>query len=172
MSTSTPALLYEAGEVQTQAAEWRKCYPRFNANNLETEGVLKVPNCPFVFVQKDHPVINLLSVNKELVGFDVASLPLMDNQCVLCPHADMCPHVDMCPHAGTRFNAGTRFIAGTRCASLPVYSQIRPIRYLGISYETVVHGMPDADMCPHTIGTTRSPMSLCVRPVTPCASAS
>lgn len=97
MSTSTPALLYEAGEMQTQAAEWRKCYPRFNANNLETEGVLKVPNCPFLFVQKDHPVINLLSVNKELVGFDVANLPLMDNQCVLCPFPcrnPLCPHAD------------------------------------------------------------------------------
>lgn len=36
-SVNTPIKLYEAGECQTQAAEWRRNYARFNSSNLETQ---------------------------------------------------------------------------------------------------------------------------------------
>lgn len=36
-SVNIPTKLYEAGECQTQAAEWRRNYSRFNASNLETQ---------------------------------------------------------------------------------------------------------------------------------------
>lgn len=36
-SVNTPTKLYEAGECQTQAAEWRRNYARFNSSNLETQ---------------------------------------------------------------------------------------------------------------------------------------
>lgn len=36
-SVNVPTKLYEAGECQTQAAEWRRNYSRFNASNLETQ---------------------------------------------------------------------------------------------------------------------------------------
>lgn len=80
MGVQSPTCLYETGEVQNQAAEWRRCYSKFNANNLETEDVLPVPNCSWVFVDKAHPVINLLRVNKHLVGFDIDDMPLMDSR--------------------------------------------------------------------------------------------
>lgn len=41
---------------------------------------MKVPNSPFVFVNESHPVINLLRVNKSLLGVDIDEIPKMDNQ--------------------------------------------------------------------------------------------
>lgn len=79
-SVNTPTKLYEAGECQTQAAEWRKNYGRFSSANLETQDVLKVPNSPYVFVHETHPVINLLRMNKHLLGVDIDSTPKMDGQ--------------------------------------------------------------------------------------------
>ena len=49
---SHPSVLYEAGDVQNQANEWRSKYAKFNAGNLETQDVLTVPDCPFVFVHE------------------------------------------------------------------------------------------------------------------------
>lgn len=81
-STSTPYLLHEASDSQHEAAQWRRDYGRFTHSNLETEQVLKVPNCPFVFVHENHPVINLLRMNKHLVGVDVDTAERMDKEWV------------------------------------------------------------------------------------------
>jgi hypothetical protein len=42
--------------------------------------VLKVPNCPYVFVHEAHPVINLLRMNKHLLGVDIDTTEKMDGQ--------------------------------------------------------------------------------------------
>lgn len=80
-SVNVPTKLYEAGECQTQAAEWRKNFSRFTASNLETQDVLRVPNSPFVFVHESHPAINLLRLNKHITGVDIDAIPK-----VFAPH--------------------------------------------------------------------------------------
>lgn len=70
-SINTPFTLYEAGESQQQAAEWRKTFGKFTASNLATQDVLEVPGFSHVFVHENHPVINLLRINKHIIGVDV-----------------------------------------------------------------------------------------------------
>jgi hypothetical protein len=41
---------------------------------------LKVPGCPYVFVHEAHPVINLLRMNKGLLGVDIDTTEKMDGQ--------------------------------------------------------------------------------------------
>jgi hypothetical protein len=55
-------------------------YHRFTNTNLETQDVLKVPGCPYVFVHEAHPVINLLRMNKHLLGVDIDTTEKMDGQ--------------------------------------------------------------------------------------------
>ena len=60
--------------------QWRKDYPKYNATNIETEGVLEVQNCPYVFVHQDHPVISLLRHNASLIGCNIDAQPKIDNE--------------------------------------------------------------------------------------------
>lgn len=77
---NAPYVLYEAGESHQQAMEWRKTFGKFNASNLATQDVLEVPNCAYVFVHENHPVVNLLRINKHIVGVDIDDQPRMDGQ--------------------------------------------------------------------------------------------
>jgi hypothetical protein len=79
-TVNTPSTLYEAGESHQQAMEWRKTFGKFTSANLATEDVLEVPNCSYVFVHENHPVVNLLRINKDIVGVDVDDQPRMDGQ--------------------------------------------------------------------------------------------
>ena len=40
----------------------------------------QIPGVPYVFVHESHPVINLLRINKHIVGVDVDDQPKMDGQ--------------------------------------------------------------------------------------------
>lgn len=80
MAVNTPSVIYEPGVTNGQANEWRKLYSKFNAGNLETQDVLKVPNTQFVFVHEEHPIINLLRMNKRYTGVDIENAPKMDGQ--------------------------------------------------------------------------------------------
>lgn len=79
-SVSVPSVLYTAGDSQTQAALWRQEYPQYTATNIDTHQVLKLDNCQFMFVHETHPVINLLRMNKNILGTDIDTQPKMDNQ--------------------------------------------------------------------------------------------
>jgi hypothetical protein len=79
-SVNAPFTLYEAGESHKQAMEWRVNYGKFTASNLTTQDVLEVPNCSYVFVHENHPVVNLLRINKHIVGVDIDDQPRMDGQ--------------------------------------------------------------------------------------------
>ncbi len=108
-SVNTPATLYEAGESHAHAMDWMRTFGKYNAGNINTQDVLKVcayshtrfwidtcivhsrntqqqnktkqvPGCPFVFVRENHPVINLLRINKNLLGVDVDEQPKMDGE--------------------------------------------------------------------------------------------
>ncbi len=79
-SVNAPSILYEAGETHAQAMDWMRTYGKYNASNLRTTDVLKVPGVPYVFVHESHPVINLLRINKHVVGVDVDEQPKFDGQ--------------------------------------------------------------------------------------------
>lgn len=70
--------MYEAGDTHAQAMEWMRNYGKFNAGNLHTQDVLRIPGCPYLFVHEAHPVINLLRINKNMVGVDVDMQQKMD----------------------------------------------------------------------------------------------
>ena len=79
-AVNMPHTLFEAGDSQSEANAWKKAFPTFNSKNLETQGVLHLNNCPYVFVNEKHPVINLCRMNKSVIGVDIDTLPKMDNE--------------------------------------------------------------------------------------------
>lgn len=75
-----PQIVFETDAASSEGIEWRAKYPNYNSSNLETWGVLEVQNCGYVFVHHEHPVIDLLRVNKELLGADIDAQNLIDGQ--------------------------------------------------------------------------------------------
>jgi len=72
--------VYECDTSSEEGNQWRKDYPRWNASNLETEGVMNVENNPFLFVHETHPVIALLRHNSALVGCQIDAQPKIDDE--------------------------------------------------------------------------------------------
>ena len=77
---ASPQVLYKCDTGSEEGNQWRKEYPKYNASNINTEGVLEVPNAPFVFVHQDHPCIALLRHNASLIGCNIDEQPKMDGQ--------------------------------------------------------------------------------------------
>jgi hypothetical protein len=77
---TSPHVVYETDAASADSVEWRAKYPSFNASNLETHGVIPVQGFGYVFVNRDHPAISLLRVNKELLGADIDQQQLIDGQ--------------------------------------------------------------------------------------------
>jgi hypothetical protein len=75
-----PEVVFEADVTARQGMEWRNLYPQYNTNNLETQGVMEVKGCPYVFVSQGHPAINLLRANSDLLGSDIDSMMKIDNE--------------------------------------------------------------------------------------------
>jgi hypothetical protein len=82
---SVPMTIYENDATTAESMAWRAQYPEYNASNLETQGVLNVQGESFVFVSKNHPVIDLLRANKDVLNADIDSQPLIDDQWVRAP---------------------------------------------------------------------------------------
>lgn len=74
-----PLVIYEAGD-QNEGMEWRTKYPSYNSNNLEKQGILEVTGQPFVFCDKNHPVIDLLRQNSDMLNSDIDKQTLIDDQ--------------------------------------------------------------------------------------------
>lgn len=77
---STPHTIYKCDANAENSLNWRMEYPRWNATNLEKEGVMDVANCPYVFVSQDHPIIALLRSNASLIGCNIDDQPKIDNE--------------------------------------------------------------------------------------------
>jgi hypothetical protein len=80
MAVSVPQVLMEADASNGDAKAWSENFPTFTSANLGTEGVLTLGNCPYVFVNQMHPVINLIRMNKGMLGVDIDTIPKMDNE--------------------------------------------------------------------------------------------
>lgn len=80
-TNNTNALvIHEADNSSSESLEWRHKYPEYNENNLETEGVINLEKRPYMFVNKDHPVIEMLRCNKDVLSADIDEQPLVDGQ--------------------------------------------------------------------------------------------
>lgn len=77
---SEPQSLYEADPQAQNGLEWRVLYPDYNKSNLDTEGVMEVKNCPYVFVSQGHPAISLLKANEDMVNQKFDETDLIDNE--------------------------------------------------------------------------------------------
>ena len=77
---SSPQTVYEFDPSEQDNASWKQMYSKYNATNLETEGVMDAPNQPWVFVNKDHPAIGLLLHNQEMLGCQLDKQPLVEGE--------------------------------------------------------------------------------------------
>jgi len=77
---NAPQTLYSCDVGTEEGHQWRKDYPKYNSGNLESEGVLEVNNCPYVFVNQDHPIIALLRHNASIIGCNIDEQPKIDNE--------------------------------------------------------------------------------------------
>lgn len=78
-TNTQPLLLYQNETSTNESLAWRAQYPEYNSNNLETNGVLNVQGENFVFVSKEHPVIDLLRLNKDILNADIDQQVLIDD---------------------------------------------------------------------------------------------
>lgn len=77
---NVPQNVYKCNINTENSLNWRNEYPRWNSHNLESEGVLEVPNNSFVFVHQEHPVIGLLRSNSNLIGCNIDDQPKVDDE--------------------------------------------------------------------------------------------
>lgn len=76
---SQPLVIYQNDSTSSDSMLWRTQYPDYNNENLETHNVLNVTGEPFVFVHKEHPVIDLLRANKDVLNVDIDTHQQIDN---------------------------------------------------------------------------------------------
>ena len=77
---SAPQTVYESDPLANENPVWRQNYAQWNTHNLEKEGVIDVPNQPYVFVHMAHPVVGLLRHNADLIGCDIDKQPKIESQ--------------------------------------------------------------------------------------------
>lgn len=77
---SMPYDLFKADSDIQESQQWRAQYKEYNATNLETQGVLEVKSCPYVFVKDTHPIVAVLRANTELIGTHIDSMPKIDGE--------------------------------------------------------------------------------------------
>eukprot|EP00960_Hanusia_phi_P061528 764867-Hanusia_phi.AAC.5 len=79
-TNTTPLTIHESDNSSNESLEWRNKYPEYNENNLESEGVINLDKRAYMFVHKDHPVIEMLRCNKDVLSADIDEQPLVDGQ--------------------------------------------------------------------------------------------
>ena len=77
---TTPMDVFCADTDSQEAVQWRQNYPQYNAQNLELQGVLHVNKEQYIFVHQDHPVIQVLRINRELINADIDQQTKIDHE--------------------------------------------------------------------------------------------
>lgn len=73
--------IFEADAASTEAVMWRQNYPSYNNSNLEKEGVLELGGQQnYLFMSKNHPVVEILRTNKDILNADIDKQPLIDGE--------------------------------------------------------------------------------------------
>jgi len=75
-----PITLFEAEAGSNEATQWREMYPAYNTGNLEKEGVMELSHQNYLFMSKNHPVVEILRSNKDLLNADIDKQQLIDNE--------------------------------------------------------------------------------------------
>lgn len=70
---SNQHIVYEAEMLNDEMYAWHKEFPNYTASNLDSEGVIPIPNSPYVFIDCNHPVVSLLRHNSHLIGCEIDS---------------------------------------------------------------------------------------------------
>lgn len=70
-NSSSSQVIFKSDDLSKDMYDWHKHFPNYNASNLESEGILQVPNQPFVFVDSKHPLISVLRANPQIIGGDI-----------------------------------------------------------------------------------------------------
>ena len=73
-------VVFSADEASNEGIEFRNRYPQYNTSNLEKHGVLEVQGQPFLFVSQNHPVVELLANNAELLNAKITEQTLIDGE--------------------------------------------------------------------------------------------
>ena len=79
-SNTHPHVLFEADASQSEGFEWRKSFPEYTSENLDSQNIIDVQGCPYVFVHEKHPIINLLRANHDLLGSKIDDHQKLDNE--------------------------------------------------------------------------------------------
>jgi hypothetical protein len=79
-SSETPDTIYQ--ETTTEETElWRKKFPRYNRNNLMSEGIMKLQHgLGFLFVHLDHPAVDIILNSKETLSEDCKNMNKVDGE--------------------------------------------------------------------------------------------
>jgi len=75
-----PITLFEAEAGSNEAMQWREMYPNYNSTNLEKEGVLELNHQNYLFMSRNHPVVEILRSNKDLLNADIDKQQLIDGE--------------------------------------------------------------------------------------------
>lgn len=79
-STDQHVVLWENDGLSSDQELWRTKYPLYNTHNLDTEGVLTVTGQTYAFVDQDHPVIDLLRTNADVLNQNIEANGLIDGK--------------------------------------------------------------------------------------------
>jgi hypothetical protein len=77
---SSPQTVYSCDASLQEDADWRLKFSKWNKSNLESEGVIDVPNQPYLFVHQEHPAMGVLRFNADQLSCDMDKLPKIDGQ--------------------------------------------------------------------------------------------
>ena len=77
---ASPQNVYSSDVSLQEDADWRLKFSKWNRSNLESEGVIPVPNHSYLFVHQDHPAIGVLRYNADQISYDLEKQPKIDGQ--------------------------------------------------------------------------------------------
>jgi len=61
-------------------SEYLRLYPGMTKDKLRSEGIMHVPGENYVFVDRQHPIIEMMSENQDVLQIDLASAQMIDNR--------------------------------------------------------------------------------------------
>jgi hypothetical protein len=61
-------------------SEYLRLYPGMTAENLKTNGIMDVPGENYVFVDFQHPIVEMMSENQDTLQLDLKNARLIDNR--------------------------------------------------------------------------------------------
>ena len=61
-------------------SEYLRLYPGMTKDKLREEGIMHVPGENYVFVDRQHPIVEMMSENQDVLQIDLAAAELIDNR--------------------------------------------------------------------------------------------